>query len=61
VEKFGYGIIDELKMCLSHLLEVKKLMCVAELIGIDQPQPVNGCHVPALLITLHGRGSLLLS
>jgi dihydropyrimidine dehydrogenase (NAD+) subunit PreA len=41
VEKYGYGIIDELKMGLSHLLEAKKLKSVAELIGIAQPQPVT--------------------
>lgn len=40
-EKYGYGIIDELKMGLSHLLEAKKLHSVAELIGIAQPKPVT--------------------
>ncbi len=41
VEKYGYGIIDELKMGLSHLLEARKLNSVAELIGYAQPQPVT--------------------
>jgi dihydropyrimidine dehydrogenase (NAD+) subunit PreA len=41
VEKYGYGIIDELKMGLSHLLEARKLKSVEALIGIAQPQPVT--------------------
>jgi len=41
VEKYGYGIIDELKMGLSHLLEAKHLHSVKELIGIAQPKPVT--------------------
>jgi dihydropyrimidine dehydrogenase (NAD+) subunit PreA len=40
-EKYGYGIIDELKMGLSHLLEARGLGSVSELIGIAQPQPIT--------------------
>lgn len=40
-EKYGYGIIDELKLGLSHLLESKGLKSVGELIGIAQPKPVT--------------------
>lgn len=40
-EKYGYGIIDELKLGLSHLLEAKGLGSVSELIGIAQPRPVT--------------------
>ena len=41
VEKYGYGIIEELKMGLSYLLEAKGLKSVAELIGIAQPKPIT--------------------
>jgi dihydropyrimidine dehydrogenase (NAD+) subunit PreA len=41
VEKYGYGIIDELKLGLSHLLEAKGLKSVSELIGYAQPNPVT--------------------
>ncbi|MDD2229912.1 MAG: FAD-dependent oxidoreductase [Candidatus Cloacimonetes bacterium] len=41
VEKYGYGIIDELKLGLSHLLEAKGLKSVTELIGYAQPNPVT--------------------
>lgn len=40
-EKYGYGIIDELKLGLSHLLEARNIPSVQELIGIAQPQPVT--------------------
>ncbi len=41
VEKYGYGIIDELHSGLSYLLEAKKLKSVQELIGIAQPNPIT--------------------
>lgn len=40
-EKYGYGIIDDLKLGLSHLLEAKNLSSVKELIGIAQPNPIT--------------------
>ncbi len=40
-EKYGYGIIAELKLGLSHLLEAKNISSVKELIGIAQPRPVT--------------------
>ncbi len=40
-EKYGYGIVAELKLGLSHLLEAWKLGSVRELIGIAQPRPVT--------------------
>ena len=40
-EKYGLGIIDELKMGLSHYLEAKGLASVADLIGIAQPEPIT--------------------
>ena len=40
-EKYGYGIIAELKLGLSHLLEAWRLGSVKELIGIAQPRPVT--------------------
>ncbi len=40
-EKYGYAIIDELKLGLSHLLEAKNIPSVKALIGIAQPQPVT--------------------
>lgn len=41
VEKYGYGIIEELKTGLSYLLEAKGLQSVADLIGIAQPKPIT--------------------
>lgn len=41
VEKYGYGIIDDLKSGLSHLLEARGIDSVAALIGIAQPHPVT--------------------
>lgn len=41
VEKYGYGIIDDLKLGLSHLLEAKGIGSVQDLIGIAQPQPIT--------------------
>lgn len=40
-EKYGYGIIDELKLGLSHLLEAKKIPSVKDLIGIAQPHAIT--------------------
>lgn len=40
-EKYGYGIIDELKLGLSHLLAAKGFNSVSELIGSAQPNPVT--------------------
>ncbi len=40
-EKHGYGIIDELKLGLSHLLEAHGLASVKELTGIAQPHPIT--------------------
>ena len=40
-EKYGYGIIAELKLGLSHLLEAKNIPSVKELIGIAQPAPIT--------------------
>ncbi|MGC9361355.1 MAG: 4Fe-4S binding protein, partial [Candidatus Syntrophosphaera sp.] len=40
-EKYGYGIIDELKMGLSHLMEARGLKSVSELTGIAQPNPIT--------------------
>ncbi|HQM17097.1 MAG TPA: FAD-dependent oxidoreductase [Candidatus Cloacimonas sp.] len=40
VEKYGYNIIEELKMGLSYLLEARGLKSVAELVGIAQPNPI---------------------
>jgi dihydroorotate dehydrogenase/Pyruvate/2-oxoacid:ferredoxin oxidoreductase delta subunit len=42
VEKYGYGIIDELESGLSYLLQARGIKSVKELIGITQPQPVTG-------------------
>lgn len=41
VEKYGYGIIDELKSGLSHLLEARGIGSVSDLIGIAQPHPIT--------------------
>lgn len=40
-EKYGLGIIDELKSGLSHLLEARGISGIAELIGKAQPDPVT--------------------
>ncbi len=40
-EKYGYGIIDELKLGLSHLLEARGLASIKDLIGIAQPHPIT--------------------
>lgn len=40
-EKYGYGIIDELKLGLSHLLEARGIASVKDLIGIAQPRPIT--------------------
>ena len=40
-EKYGLGIIDELKIGLSHYLEARGIASVPELIGIAQPKPVT--------------------
>lgn len=42
VEKYGYGVINELKSGLSHLLEQRGLRSVAQLVGIAQPEPIRG-------------------
>jgi dihydropyrimidine dehydrogenase (NAD+) subunit PreA len=41
VEKYGYGIIDELESGLSFLLEARGIKSVKELIGIALPSPVT--------------------
>jgi len=41
VEKYGYGIIDELKLGLSHLLEARNLNSIDELKGCAQPNVVT--------------------
>ncbi|MBM4400194.1 MAG: 4Fe-4S binding protein, partial [Candidatus Cloacimonetes bacterium] len=41
VEKYGYGIINELESGLSYLLEARKIKSVKELIGIALPHPVT--------------------
>ncbi len=40
-EKYGLGIIDELRSGLSHYLEAKGLTSVQELIGIAQPDAIK--------------------
>ncbi|MDD2331877.1 MAG: FAD-dependent oxidoreductase [Candidatus Cloacimonetes bacterium] len=40
-EKYGLGIIEELKMGLSHYLEARSLGSISELIGIAQPNPIT--------------------
>jgi dihydropyrimidine dehydrogenase (NAD+) subunit PreA len=42
VEKYGYGIIDELENGLSYLMEARGIKSVQDLVGIAQPQPVTG-------------------
>jgi dihydropyrimidine dehydrogenase (NAD+) subunit PreA len=41
VEKYGYGIIDELKSGLSHLMADRGIKSVRELVGIAQPRPIR--------------------
>ena len=41
VEKYGYGIIDELKSGLSHLMADRGIKSVPELVGITQPKPIR--------------------
>ncbi len=41
VEKYGYGIIDELKSGLSHLMASRGIKSVRELVGIAQPKPIR--------------------
>ncbi len=41
VEKYGYGIVRELRSGLSHLMAARGIHSVAELSGIAQPHPVR--------------------
>ena len=41
VEKYGYGIIDELKSGLSYLMEARGIASVAQLTGIAQPHAIT--------------------
>ena len=41
VEKYGYGILRELRSGLSHLLAERGIRSVAELRGITQPNPIR--------------------
>ena len=41
VEKYGYGIIDELKSGLSHLMAARGIQSVRELVGIAQTRPIR--------------------
>ena len=41
VEKYGYGIITELRRGLSHLLQAKRIRSVGELVGRAQPDPIR--------------------
>ncbi len=41
VERYGYGIIDELESGLSHLLQERGIGSVDDLIGIAQPDPIT--------------------
>jgi len=41
VEKYGYGIISELRSGLSHLMAARGILSVAELVGRAQPRPVR--------------------
>jgi dihydropyrimidine dehydrogenase (NAD+) subunit PreA len=41
VEKYGYGIIDELESGLSYLMQARNIKSVKELIGIAMPSPVT--------------------
>ena len=42
VMKEGYGVIDDLEMGLSHLLEARGIGSVKELIGYALPSPITG-------------------
>ncbi len=42
VEKYGYGIIHDLKSGLSHLMAARGIRSIAELTGITQPDPIRG-------------------
>jgi dihydropyrimidine dehydrogenase (NAD+) subunit PreA len=42
VEKYGYGIIHELRSGLSHLMAERGIRSIAELSGIAQPNPIRG-------------------
>ena len=41
VEKYGYGIIDDLKSGLSHLMQAKGIKSVKQLVGRAQPDPIR--------------------
>ena len=41
VEKYGYGIIDELCSGLSHLMAAREIKSVSDLIGIALPEPIR--------------------
>jgi NADPH-dependent glutamate synthase beta subunit-like oxidoreductase/dihydroorotate dehydrogenase/Pyruvate/2-oxoacid:ferredoxin oxidoreductase delta subunit len=41
VEKYGYGIIDEFKSGLSHLMADRGIKSVAQLVGRAQPNPIR--------------------
>jgi len=41
VEKYGYGIINELKSGLSHLMSDRGIKSVKELVGRAQPDPIR--------------------
>jgi NADPH-dependent glutamate synthase beta subunit-like oxidoreductase/dihydroorotate dehydrogenase/Pyruvate/2-oxoacid:ferredoxin oxidoreductase delta subunit len=41
VEKYGYGIIDELCSGLSHLMAARGIKSVSDLIGIALPEPIR--------------------
>ena len=41
VEKYGYGIIDDLRQGLSHLMADRGIKSVAELVGRAQPKPIR--------------------
>ncbi len=41
VEKYGYGIIDEFKSGLSHLLAARGIQSVSDLVGRAQPNPIR--------------------
>jgi dihydropyrimidine dehydrogenase (NAD+) subunit PreA len=42
VERYGYGIVRELRSGLSHLMAERGIRSVAELCGITQPNPIRG-------------------
>ncbi len=41
VEKYGYGIINDLRSGLSHLMEDRGIRSVSELVGRAQPKPIR--------------------